>query len=303
MKLAAVKTAIVTTANRVGLKVGKHSPEILLGVGVVSVVAGTVVACKQTIKAQDVVAAYENDRDLIERASELSEEYTEDDAKKDKVTLLARTSWSFVKVYSPAAGLMVGGIICILASYNILHKRNVALMAAYEAIDTAFKDYRKRVKEELGDEMDKHFMFGTKAQQIEAEAKEDEEQKEVMPLVNGLQPSIYAKWFDESSTEWTKNAEINLMNIINRQNWANDLLNSRGHVFLNDVYDMLGIPRTSAGAIVGWVKNNPNGDGYIDFGIYRVDRPGQPSAQDFVNGVERSILLDFNVDGVIYDMI
>ena len=87
-----------------------------------------------------------------------------------------------------------------------------------------------------------------------------------------------------------------------QQQYANDKLIAQGHLFLNEVYDMLGLPRTKAGAIVGWVydDNNAVGDNFVDFGIYDVHRE---TARDFVNGYERSILLDFNVDGVIYDLI
>ena len=61
---------------------------------------------------------------------------------------------------------------------------------------------------------------------------------------------------------------------------------------------MLGIPATRAGQQVGWIydKNDPNKDNFVDFGIYDTNRP---SNRDFVNGYERTILLDFNVDGNI----
>ena len=113
---------------------------------------------------------------------------------------------------------------------------------------------------------------------------------------NGL--SVYARFFDEGCEQWSKNPEYNLMFLRSQQNYYNDMLKSRGHVFLNEVYDALGIPRTQAGAVVGWMISD-NGDNFIDFGVFDGDRP---RARDFVNGYERSILLDFNVDGVIYDL-
>ena len=114
--------------------------------------------------------------------------------------------------------------------------------------------------------------------------------------------SIYAKFFDDGCTGWTKDPEYNLMFLKDQQRYANDLLQSKGHLFLNEVYDMLGIPRTKAGQAVGWIydEKNPVGDNFVDFGMYDMYNE---KARDFVNGYERTILLDFNVDGNILDMI
>lgn len=120
--------------------------------------------------------------------------------------------------------------------------------------------------------------------------------------------SQYARFFDETSPYWTKDSEYNLFFLRAQQNHANELLRSRynrdegriGYLFLNEVYEMLGLPKTAAGQIVGWVykENNIDGDNYVDFGIYNIDRNAK-----FVNGFENSVLLDFNVDGPIIDKI
>lgn len=111
--------------------------------------------------------------------------------------------------------------------------------------------------------------------------------------------SQYARFFDEGSPAWSKDSEYNLMFLKQQQQYANDLLKKRGHIFLNEIYDMLGIPRTKAGAVVGWVydENNPIGDNYVSFGIT------DERNANFVNGYEKSVLLDFNVDGNIWDKI
>lgn len=111
--------------------------------------------------------------------------------------------------------------------------------------------------------------------------------------------SYYARFFDEGCTGWTKDSEFNLIFLKQQQNYANELLRKKGHLFLNEVYDMLGIPRTKAGQMVGWIYNekNPIGDNFVDFGINNARN------KDFVNGYERIILLDFNVDGEILDLI
>ena len=111
--------------------------------------------------------------------------------------------------------------------------------------------------------------------------------------------SMYARFYDESCPDWTSDSHYNLMLLKMRQEHANELLKSKGHLFLNDVYDLLGMPRSKAGQVVGWVydEHNPIGDNFVDFGIY------DDSNSDFVNGYTRTIVLDFNVDGYILDRI
>jgi hypothetical protein len=171
-------------------------------------------------------------------------------------------------------------------------------MAAYKVLEQNFGNYRNRVIEKYGKEADKFFKTGV----YEEEIKEiDENGKKVKKIVEKIDPngvSQYARFFDESSNQWSKTPEYNLTFLKCQQNYANDLLKSRGHVFLNEVYDMIGVPRTQAGAVVGWILGE--GDDYIDFGIFNGENMCN---RDFVNGYERSVLLDFNVAGVIYDMI
>lgn len=107
--------------------------------------------------------------------------------------------------------------------------------------------------------------------------------------------SEHAKWFDDTCGGWTKDSELNKAFLLHQQTYANLKLKSRGYLFLNDVYDMLGMPRTAAGQRVGWVYDpkNPVGDNHVDFGIY------EEWNADFVNGIKSDLLLDFNVDGDI----
>lgn len=303
VKDIAVKTGTKLTnfAGRTGLKLKKYSPEILVVAGTASIIAGVVFSCKATIKAEEVLDKHNEELEAVKEAADTIplEEYSENDYRKDTVVVYAHTVGRFIKLYAPGVGFTILGIGCFLSSYGILKKRNVALMAAYKTLEAAFDDYRKRVKEELGDSMDKHFMYGTeKSQEVK---NNDTEEKDELYAINGKVISPYARFFDETSTEWTRSNETNRMILTARQNWANDLLNSRGHVFLNEVYDMLGMKRSKAGSVVGWVKNNPNGgDNFIDFGIFNAKCE---KSRDFVNGYEYSILLDFNVDGVIWDLI
>ena len=182
----------------------------------------------------------------------------------------------------------------------------MALTAAYATIDRSFKEYRGRVVERFGKELDRELRYNIKAQEIEEKTvdKDGNEtiEKKTISVVDPNMYSDYARIFDNGSMGWTKDPEYNLMFLKLQQNQANDRLRAQGYLFLNDVYDMLGIPRTKAGQIVGWVydEENPVGDNFVDFGIYDIYNE---KACDFVNGRERSIVLDFNVDGNILDMI
>ena len=183
-----------------------------------------------------------------------------------------------------------------------MRTRNLALVAAYKAVEQGFNAYRKRVIEEYGAEKDYMFKNGLRSETIvETEIDENGKTKKVKKeklVVDPNAVSMYARFFDSSSAEWQKSSQYNLTFLQQQQNYFTNLLNIRGHVFLNEVYDALGIPRSQAGTVVGWVIGDDN-DNYVDFGIW--DREKQ-KARDFVNGYEDSILLDFNVDGFIYDL-
>lgn len=301
------------TVHKFGFTVKKHSPEILAAVGVVGTVTSAVMACKATTKVSDILEETKKQVDdvhmVLEDENITDEKYSETDANKDLAIIYAQTGVKFVKLYGPAVVLGVLSIGCMLSSNHILRKRNIALAAAYTAVDKTFKDYRGRVVERFGQDVDRELKYGIKAKKI-TETVIDEEtgkEKKVKNTVDVIDEDItgysdYARFFDELNPNYEKNAEFNLMFLRARQQYANDLLISRGYLFLNDVYDMIGIPRTKAGQIVGWVydEKNPVGDNYVDFGMYDIRRP---SVRDFVNGYEKAILLDFNVDGNILDRI
>jgi hypothetical protein len=272
----------------------KNSPGVLFGVGVVGMIGTTVLACRATLKLEEVL---DESAGKISQAKNLDHpDYSEMDRKKDLSVIKVQTGVKIVKLYTPA--IIVGGIsiAALTQSHNILNRRNAALTAAYAALEKGFDEYRQRVIERYGEEQDQHFRYGTQQVEIEENGK-----KKVVTRVSQNDPSIYARFFDQGSPSWSKEPEYNLIFLKCQQNYANDLLRARGHVFLNEVYDMLGIPRSKAGAVVGWLLT-PDGqtDNYINFGVF--DDKSE-AARDFVNGFEGAILLDFNVDGVIYDRI
>lgn len=292
------------TINKATMRLKKNSPEILVAVGVVGTVASAVMACKATLKVTDIIDETKETIDKIHKYAEnpdLQNRYSVEDSKKDLTIVYAQTGVKLAKLYAPAIALGTLSLGCIVKSNSILRKRNVALAAAYTAVDKSFKEYRGRVIERFGKEMDYELKYNIKAQEIE-ETVTDEKGKEktvkkTIEVVDPNQYSEYARFFDETSNCWEKDPEYNLMFLKAQQKYANDLLVSRGYLFLNEVYNMLDIPITQAGQAVGWIydKDSPIGDNYVDFGIYQSHR--------FVNGYEPVILLDFNVDGTIWDKI
>lgn len=312
MKKAEIMNTLTRKFYRVGIKFKKHSPEILVGAGVVGVVASAVMACKATTKLDDVLAETKDTVDKIHDVTEHPEkipegkEYTVEDSKKDLTIVYTQAGVKLVKLYGPAVVLGTVSIAAIIGGHHILRKRNIALAAAYTAVDKGFKEYRGRVLERFGEEVDRELRYNIKAKEIEktvtdANGKETVV-KETVDVADPNLTSDYARFFDDGCTGWTKDPEFNLMFLKDQQRYANDLFKSKGHLFLNEVYDMLGIPRTQAGQVVGWIydEKNPIGDNFIDFGIYDI---ADERKRSFVNGYERTILLDFNVDGNILEMI
>ena len=310
MNMSNIVNSATKTFHRVGFQIKKHSPEILLVTGITGVVTSAVMACKATTKVDAIVEESKKSINMIHEGMDAGNicdvEYTEEDGKKDLAIVYIQTGVKFAKLYGPSVLLGLTSIGCILASNNIIHKRNVALSAAYTAIDRSFKGYRSRVIERFGESMDRELRYNIKTQEVKETVVDEEtgKKKTVKSTVSVVDPntySDYARFFDEYCAGWTKDAEYNLMFLRQQQNYANELLKSRGHLFLNEVYDMLGIDRTKAGNIVGWIydEKHPIGDNFVDFGIYVLDNE---KARDFVNGRERSILLDFNVDGDILSL-
>jgi hypothetical protein len=310
MKKELVKT-VSSSFNKMGFQLKKHSPEILVVAGIVGTVVSTVMACKATTKVSEILEDSKNIIDSIhdcQTNEALADHYTPEDAKKDLAIVYVQTGIKIAKLYAPAVALGTLSIASILASNNILRKRNVALAAAYATVDKTFKEYRNRVIERFGEQVDKELRYNIKAKKIEktvvGEDGKEKKVKETIQVAKIPGSSDYAKFFDSSSNAWEENAEYNLMFLKAEQNYANDRLKARGYLFLNEVYERLGIPPTKAGQIVGWIydPNNPNhnGDNYVDFGLYNIHKE---KTRDFVNGYEEVILLDFNVDGPILDRI
>lgn len=297
------KEKMIATGSRVALKVSKHSPELCVGVGIAAGIGATVFACRATLRVGEVVDAYNETLEKINFLKDKAEQgeavdnHSVEEAQKEKFILFVQTAVKIGKLYSPAIILGMTSIGFILGGHSILAKRNAALSIAYAGIQKAFDSYRERVKTEFGEEKESDIFHGITTKTIEEESPKGKTiKKKVSELTDTNNP--YMRWFDEASCWWKKDAEQNRYFLSLQQNHANDLLRIRGHLFLNEVFDMLDLPRTTMGSVCGWVYGE--GDSFVDFGVWDADREG---ARDFVNGRERSILLNFNCDGVIYDLI
>lgn len=277
-------TVITRSFNRHILTVKKQSPHILFGIGVVGSVTSTVMACRATLRLNKTLEHIQHD---IQEMKDIGQNYPVEHRAKDLAFLYTKASIELMSLYGPA--ILVGGvsIACLTGSHVQLTRRNASLMAAYAALEKAYSEYRSRVREQIGEEKELDIYRGALEKAVD-----DKKIKVVDP--NKMSP--YARIFDEYNANWVKDPELNRLFIQCQQNYANNLLQVRGHVFLNEIYDSLGLDRSKAGAVVGWVIG-PDGDNYIDFGIFEAHN------SNFINGSERSIFLDFNVDGVIYDKI
>lgn len=296
----AIRNAITSRVGRQILTARKHSPAILFAAGTVGIIATVVVASRATLKLDAVLGEAEKDLALVEQARRLKPEaYTEQDARQDNVQIRIKSAVKIVKLYAPAVVLGSLSIAALTGSHVILNRRNAGLMAAYAALDKGWREYRARVVGEYGEDKDREFRYGFEEREIVEETKNGPVVKHIKRVgIEGA--SIYAKYFDEGSPNWDKRAGYNLNFLRSIQAQMNNKLYANGFVFLNEVYEELGIKRTSEGALVGWVLDGGSSDNYIDFGCFDGSRR---EFRDFVNGWNSAILLDFNVDGVIYDKI
>jgi hypothetical protein len=306
MDLKAIRNRASSKAGRQLLVARKHSPTVLFGVGVAGVIATAVLASRATLKMDEVLQQAEKQKNDIQLALDTNvEEYNESDAEQDSRLIRVKTALRIVKLYAPAAACGVVTIAALTGSHVIISRRNVGLTAAYAALDRGFREYRARVIGELGADKDQEFRYGVIEKQIAVDTDHGTDVKTVKQLdtdaIKAAGGSIYSRFFDEAnSVNWDRRPGYNQLFLQAQQSYANNLLKSRGHVFLNDVLDMLGIDRVPEGQIVGWLNDPKTGDGYIDFGIFNNN---SYMGMQFATGNEPSVLLDFNVDGPIWDKI
>lgn len=296
--------------GKLKMRVRAKSPEILMFVGVAGVIGATIGACKATRKLDAILDEHNNEIDKIknyvadlddDRTDGEGNHYSEKDERHDVFVTWRDTCVSVVKLYAIPVTVGILSIGCIFQSHRILRSRLMTMTTAYNATEKAFSEYRKRVAEKVGADEEKRIRYNAKREQVEETDENGKKKKRIVDIVDRdvAQYSPYARWFEEgASPRWERSPEYNKLFLVSQQEIANNILRAQGYLFLNDVYELLGFDKTEAGQTVGWIydEENPVGDNFVDFGLYDLY---SRRSHDFVNGIEPSILLDFNVDGDI----
>jgi hypothetical protein len=285
--------SVTRFAGASGLFWKKNGATVLTGVGVAGVPAAMILTAIATVKFCDALPDIKKHISEAESTARV-EGNDEKTIKKEVAKAQLRMAGQCVKVYSPAIAVGTVSVACLIASHGMMKKREAQLAGAFVALEAAFKAYRQRVAEKIGADEEVKLYRGAKVS-----FTEDGDGESCVIDWDATQPSIYAKYFDESSSAWSANPEYNLTFLRAQQNSANDRLRARGHLFLNEVYEMLGFAPTQAGQVAGWLADaneKGTGDGFVDFGIYQIH---DPNNRAFVNGYEHTVGLDFNCDGVI----
>lgn len=308
--LTNISSTVAKKAGKAELVIKKNSPEILLGIGIVSFVGTVVAACKATTRADEVLEFHKAKVKDIHDAKEVADnnpeeelEYTDEMYRMDLAVRYVKTTGNFAKLYAPTIALGTLSLACILTSRNIMQKRYLGIVAAYNGVSAAFEEYRKRVRDEYGTEMDRHFRYGAEYKTlpvVDENGKKTGEKEKTENVDSGLvlPNDDTCRFFDSSNPNWDQNPNFSMMFLRGMQNKLNDILHTRGHVFLNEVYDALGFPHTPQGAVLGWIDGE--GDDCIDFGLHDKNKN---SVRRFVNCADNVILLEFNHCGVILDKI
>ena len=308
--LSKVSTSAAKFAGKAEFTIKKNSPEILLGAGIVGFVGTVVLACRATCRADEVLEFHRKKIKDIEDAKEIADADPEGEMsydieiyRQDKAIRYLKTTGNLAKLYAPTVAVGTLSLACILTSRNIMQKRYLGVVAAYNGLSAAFEEYRKRVRDEYGEGLDKHFRYGTTYEELpvyDENGKKTKEKEQVEKTDTGMvmPTDDSCRFFDSSNPNWDKNPTFSMMWLRGQQNILNDILHTRGHVFLNEVYDALGFPHTPQGAVLGWIDGE--GDNCIDFGLYDQNKE---NVRRFVNGVDNVIMLEFNHDGVIWDRI
>jgi hypothetical protein len=276
----------------------KNAPHIMTAVGIAGIPIGTFMACKATLELDQLKQDQEKAFNELEDGKEVYVgKYTAEAYERDRMIVGARGAVKLVKLYLPAGTVLAVSIGLITGGHYILNRRNVALSAAYKILDGAFKSYRERVREEFGQGIDTDLRLNATKRIVGTGDAPEANPTEINAMFHPEKE--YARIFDDRSIYWRNDTELNELFLRKQEIYANDQLKARGHVFLNEVYDMLGLPRSKAGCVVGW--HTAMGDAAVSFGMHS---PTNEIKNDHVDGWSNPPwLLDFNVCGNIYDAI
>lgn len=305
-KINSISNELLYFANR-------KKPEILLTLGVGAVIGSS--ACMWNTK-EKVNKALDEHEDAIDRLRKVIDqnELTKREVGRETTKIYAKTTLGVTRAFAPSVILLASGLTLIFLSHKEMKARNTALIAAYNILDTSFRNYRERVIDELGEDADERFRYGVTTKKIDDvyvddDGKKHKVKKEIKVLSNA--PSDYARIFDKEHLDYHRYEyegcyamNANFMWLRGVESDLNRKLNLYHQLTLNDVYRALRLPTSKAGAFVGWRDVLHGGkDGYISFGV-DWDNPDSSILyyDDVANiGNDYGILLDFNVDGIILD--
>jgi Family of unknown function (DUF6353) len=290
-------STITRAASIAALKIKQHSPTIFFVAGLAGVGTSVVLASKATLELEKTITPHINHLEdiadsLRDESTPATQAYTSERAIKDRMFVMGEVVFDLSKLYGPAFIAGAFGVACLVNSHNILQKRNAAITAAYVTLEKSYEKYRERVAKEIGEDKERELHYSVQ-KEIHAEFRDERGGYTLLG-----ERSTYSRWYNsQTTTEWKGNRHDNLRFIWLQQKFANDKLHRKGYLFLNDVYEMLGLPVCDYGQVVGWVTNDV-GDGYVDFGIF--DHHSD-EVKLYLGGINEEILLDFNVDGLVAD--
>lgn len=291
------------------VKLKNAAPSIAITGGTIAMAAAGVWACKMTLRLNEVMAEHNETLKKAEKAAANEEiEYSEEDMIHDQKIILGKKIVAGAKLYAGPILLGTAGAIAIALGNKEHRRRTATALASLASVTETLRQYRKRVADKYGEEEERRLRYNLNQVKIDGEEfDENGKSKKVKKKVDVIDPngvhnySPYARFFDEASREWSKDPDQNFMFLRAQQKLANAKLIRDGYLFLNDVYDALDIPQTEEGHYVGWIYDEKLGkDRYVDFGIFDMHKE---AVRDFDLGYERTILLDFNVDGPIVDKV
>jgi len=282
-------------------EVKKRSPEILTGLGIIGVIGGTVLACVATTKLEKTMEKHKAE---IEAVHEKEQELTKEDYRKEVTKAYARMTLDLAKLYGPAVLVEASSIGCLIGSHGIMQKRNASLAAYAATMSNAYETLRKRVADRFGEDVEKELKYDIHTEEVDEEYVDGKgktkTRKTTVQTMSDSEPSPYSRFYDNGCDGWSKDTGANLQTLMTKQAYLNDRLRIRGYLFLNEVYEYLGMPIIQEGQYLGWFYDptNPNLHNKVDFGIFDMH---DKLKRDFVNGFENVIFLDFNFDGNIVD--
>ena len=322
MKKKEIMTKATQVLSKTAFKLKKASPTIMVIGAAIGGVTATVLACKATLKAQDILAEHKTNVEKIHKAKDKvdsgeiklseGETYTEKDMKDDITKQYLKTGLKLAKVYAPAVGLGAASLGCMFGSHHIMTKRNATLTAAYIALEQTFNSYKNRVTDRFGERVQRELEQNIKAVEVETKKVDENGVEEVVKEYRDIAEQAddpCSLIFDETVDTWQRDADLNRNYLLLMESAANKRLRTQGHLFLNEVLSMIGTHggqslRTPAGQIIGWIydPDSTSLHNRVDFGITNY-APNNEALNSFLRGEERSVILHFNCDGIIIDKI